>query len=126
MTPRWRSVSVVFVVATFLGAVPALAGQTLRGKNLYFGDAHWHSCLSQDAERDAGPDAQYASMLYDYGLDFSLESDHAEAASAPIFECDPRLPRLPDRGHGGEEIASAMKAAADDWYGEHHETPAGP
>ena len=67
--------------------VITFGAQTWRGKNVYFGDAHWHSCLSQDADR--GPlDSRYESMLYDYQLDFSLESDHAEAATAGINESD--------------------------------------
>jgi len=31
------------VIGTLLGAMPASGAQTWRGKNVYFGDAHWHS-----------------------------------------------------------------------------------
>lgn len=71
-------------------------------------------------------------MLFDYGLDFSLESDHAEAASAGIRECEPYLPfkpignpKAPTPPYTGEEIANAMKAAADDWNGQQRVTPTG-
>src|SRR6185436_4793862 len=65
-------------------------------------------------------------------LDFSLESDHAEAASAGIRECEPYLPfrpvgnpKAPTPPYSGEEIADAMKAAADDWNGQQRTTPTG-
>ncbi|MEJ7732624.1 MAG: hypothetical protein WKG00_25900 [Polyangiaceae bacterium] len=116
------------------GASSAMAAQTWRDKQLYFGDAHWHSCLSQDAPRTATLTDQYASMLYDYGLDFSLESDHAEGAEAGIGVCLPYLEARPVTVNGmtyllpytGEQIASAMKQAADDWNGTEFATSAGP
>ena len=127
MTFRRVSVAVILGVATLLGVLPARAGQVWRGKNIYFGDMHWHSCLSQDADDDTTLDGQYWSMLYDYGLDFSAESDHAEGAEAGISEC---APYLPDTGgllnYTGASIATAMKNAADAWYGTPHETAAGP
>ncbi|HYV17904.1 MAG TPA: HYR domain-containing protein [Verrucomicrobiae bacterium] len=127
MTHRRHPAGIPLLVAMLLGTLPALAGQELRGKKLYFGDAHWHSCLSQDAGRDVSPDDQYASMLYDYGLDFSLESEHAEAASAPLHGCEPYLPdSLGLIDYSGEDIADAMKEAADNWYGVEHDTSAGP
>lgn len=128
MTHRMRSAAAVLVAATLLSALPALGGQTWREKNIYFGDAHWHSCLSQDADRDTSLDSQYESMLYDYGLDFSMESDHAEAATAGLRECEPYLPHIPGAGvhiYTGEQIASAMKAAAEAWNGVERTTPTG-
>lgn len=127
MTFRRVSVAVVLGVVTLLGALPALAGQQWRGKNVYFGDMHWHSCLSQDADDDTTLDGQYASMLYDYGLDFSAESDHAEGAEAGISECAPYLPDTHGLlNYSGASIATAMKVAADAWLGAAHTTSAGP
>lgn len=124
---------IALVLATILlSAPPATASQTFREKRLFFGDAHWHSCLSQDADRGTSLADQYESMLFDYGLDFSLESEHAEAASAGIRECEPYLPfkppgtrQAPVPPYTGEEIADAMKAAADDWNGRQRTTPTG-
>jgi len=72
------SAAALLVVSVLLGSMPAFAAQTWRGKQVYFGDMHWHSCLSQDAPRTTTITGQYESMLYDYGLDFSLTSEHAE------------------------------------------------
>ncbi|NUO50552.1 MAG: HYR domain-containing protein [Polyangiaceae bacterium] len=98
------------------GSSSARADQTWRDKRLYFGDAHWHSCLSQDAGT-ATLGGQYESMIIDYGLDFSLQSEHAEGAEAGITECAPYLPLSP-LSYSGETIANAMKQAADDHTGE--------
>ena len=127
MTGRWRIAAVLSVVATLVGGLPAEAGQVWRQKNVYFGDMHWHSCLSQDGDDGVTLDGQYWSMLYDYGLDFSAQSEHAEGAEAGIHGCPPYLP---DSGglidYSGAAIATAMKDAADAWYGTSHETAAGP
>lgn len=117
MTHRRRSAPfIILVAATLIGALPALGGQQLGDKNLYFGDVHWHSCLSQDAPYTTTLDSQYASMLYDYELDFSMESDHAEGASAGILSCEPYLVFTQDVSMG-EALANAMKLAADAWNG---------
>jgi hypothetical protein len=128
MTRRMPVAVIALVAATLLGALPALGSQTHRGKKVYFGDAHWHSCLSQDADRDVSLDSQYESMVIDYGLDFSMESDHAEAATAGLHACLPYLPLLlnPQQNYTGEQIATAMKEAADNWNGVIWETSAGP
>lgn len=127
-----RSTTALALLVALLTAAPAMGAQTWRDKRLFFGDAHWHSCLSQDADRETSLTNQYESMLFDYGLDFSLESDHAEAASAGIRECEPYLPfkpvgnpKAPTPPYTGEEIADAMKAAADDWNGRQRQTPTG-
>ena len=125
MTHRRRTAPLFLVAATLLGVLPALASQEWRDKKLYFGDAHWHSCLSQDAS--ATLDSQYASMVEDYGLDFALESDHAEGATAGISACEPYLPFIsPLYVYSGENIATAMKAAAEAWTGVERTTAAGP
>lgn len=133
LRPR-RAGTALALLVTLLAVTPTpvRASQTFREKRLFFGDAHWHSCLSQDADRGTSLTAQYESMLFDYGLDFSLESDHAEAASAGIRECEPYLPfrpvgnpKAPTPPYSGEEIADAMKAAADDWNGRQRTTPTG-
>ena len=131
LRPR-RAGTALALLAMLLATTPAMAAQTLRDKRLFFGDAHWHSCLSQDADRETSLTNQYESMLFDYALDFSLESDHAEAASAGIRECEPYLPfkpignpQAPTPPYTGEEIADAMKAAADDWNGQQRTTPTG-
>lgn len=129
-----RAGTALALLVTLLASAPtpATASQTFRDKRLFFGDAHWHSCLSQDADRETSLPNQYESMLFDYGLDFSLQSDHAEAASAGLRECEPYLPfrpvgnpKAPTPPYSGEEIADAMKAAADDWNGRQRVTPTG-
>jgi hypothetical protein len=60
-----------------------------------------------------------------YGLDSSLESDQAEAATADIHECEPYLPFFGIGAYSAEQIASAMKAAADAWNGAEFETSTG-
>ena len=127
MRHRKGGYAAVLLAAALWSALPALASQKIRGKKVYFGDAHWHSCLSQDADRDVSLDDQYESMLIDYGLDFSMESDHAEAASAGLHACEPYLPFINAQfTYNGEQIASAMKEAADNWNGVPWETSAGP
>jgi hypothetical protein len=117
----------LLVVGMLFAGWPASAVQTMRGQQVYFGDMHWHSCLSQDAQGTT-PTRQYESMLLDYGLDFSMTSEHAEGANAGIEVCDTYLPPIPNPlpnafppllPHSGEAVASAMKAAADDWNGSH-------
>ncbi len=118
-------IATALVLIGVVFATPSFAAQEFRGKKMYFGDAHWHSCLSQDA-KGTTLTAQYESMLYDYGLDFSLQSEHAEAAEAGIVSCDTYLP-LRTIGtppipipYTGNQIATAMKQAADDWNGRIH------
>jgi hypothetical protein len=120
---RRRVLLGALLLAGLAGAGAARAAQDFAGGRVFFGDAHWHSCLSQDGH--VTMTSQYESMFYDYGLDFSLESDHAEGASAGIHGCDTYLPPLPPPfTYPGEFIASAMKAAANDWNGRELETPA--
>jgi hypothetical protein len=127
MTPRRGIAATVVMAVALWSGLPALASQKINGKKVFFGDAHWHSCLSQDAERDVSLDDQYESMLIDYGLDFSMESDHAEAASAGLHACVPYLPFVNAQfTYNGEQLASAMKEAADNWNGVPWETSAGP
>ena len=61
--------------------------------------------------------SQYESILNDYGLDFSIASEHAEGAEAGINGCDTYLPERDD-DYSGEQIDSSIKAAANDWTGE--------
>jgi len=77
-------------LAILLSVTSSNAAQNFRGKHLYFGDMHWHSCASQDA--DATLTSQYESMFNDFGLDFSMSSEHAEGAEAGISGCDTYLP----------------------------------
>jgi hypothetical protein len=124
--------AILFAGFTSIG-VPGQAAQSFRNKTVYFGDAHWHSCLSQDAGKTT-PTAQYESMLRDYHLDFSMQAEHAEAATAGITQCDTYLPeqwiyeengiRHP-RIYRGESIANAMKQAADAWNGLEQPLPDG-
>lgn len=119
-------IAAALVLIGVVFATPSFAAQEFRGKKMYFGDAHWHSCLSQDAKGITLTE-QYGSILYDYGLDFSLQSEHAEAAEAGISKCDTYLP-LRTIGsppipipYTGNQIATAMKQAADDWNGRVHD-----
>ena len=109
-----------WILVASSSASSAKAAQQWRNKQLYFGDAHWHSCLSQDAS--ATLSAQYESMIFDYGLDFSLQSEHAEGAEAGILACGTELPPVIVSGfpapYSGEQIANAMKLAADLHTGE--------
>lgn len=50
LRPR-RARTALALLVVLLASTPAIAAQTFRDKRIFFGDAHWHSCLSQDADR---------------------------------------------------------------------------
>jgi len=81
-----RTIGAVGHLTAWLAAVSllmagsAFAAQSWRGKRVFFGDVHRHSCLSQDAH--VTPTSQYESLFHDYGLDFSMTSEHAEGTEA--------------------------------------------
>ena len=52
LRPRRAGIALVLLTVLLGALTPAMAAQTWRDKRLFFGDAHWHSCLSQDADRE--------------------------------------------------------------------------
>jgi hypothetical protein len=96
------------MVALLLSATAAYGAQNWDGKRLYFGDMHWHTCLAGHAT--ATLEGQYESMFNDYGLDFSMESEHAEGAEQGVNGCGTYLPDLPPGfKYTGESIANPCR-----------------
>lgn len=91
------------------------AMQPWNGQKIYFGDTHFHSCLSWDATGTL--DDQFGALLYDHGCDFGAISNHAEGARKDCSDCKDPYPWWPESCLDGEVVAQATKDGCDDWNG---------